>query len=109
MPVLELVSVGRKSGRPRQILIGYTDDGGVPVLIGTNAGRDVDPAWVQNLRAEPDARARWDGAWHDVAAVEATGAEHERLWALATAVNEGYERYRESLTRVVPIVRLELR
>lgn len=109
MPVLELVSVGRKSGRPRQILIGYADERGVPVLIATNAGRDLDPAWVLNLRAQPEARARWDSEWHDVTAVEACGSEHERLWALATAVNDGYERYRKSWTRPVPIIRLEPR
>ncbi len=107
MPVLELVSVGRKSGRDRQILIWYVDDNGVPMLIGTNAGRDVDPAWVQNLRAQPNARARWNGRWHDIVAVEAEGTEHERLWALATAAHPGYARYRESLTRPIPILRLE--
>jgi len=109
MPVLELISVGRKSGQPRQILIWYVDDDGMPVLIGTNAGRDADPAWARNLRAEPNARARWDGQWHEIRAVEVSGSEHGRLWTLATEIHPGYGKYQESLTRPIPIVRLEPR
>ena len=109
MPVVELVTTGRKSGEPRQILITYVDVGGVPAIIGTNAGRDRDPAWALNLRAEPRARARWDGRWRDVIAVELEGDEHEAVWRQAVEVNQGYADYEADLTRPVPIFRLEER
>ena len=104
LPTLELVTTGRKSGEPRQILITYFDHEGSPVLVGTNAGRDADPAWVLNLRADPNARARWDGAWRDVAARELTGTEHSEVWEAAVQANHAYAEYAESLTRLIPIV-----
>lgn len=55
MPVLELITTGRKTGQPRPILISYLNVNGAPTLIGTHAGAEHDPAWVGNLRANPDA------------------------------------------------------
>jgi len=109
MPVLEVVTTGRKTGLPRQILITYLDDPNGPTIIGTNAGRNVDPAWVKNLRANPAARARWDGTWHDVTAVELSGADHETAWNAAVAASAGYASYQETLTRPIPIIRLQPR
>lgn len=104
LPILELVTKGRKSGEPRQILINYFDHDGSPALVGTNAGRDTDPAWVLNVRADPNARARWDGVWRDVIARELTGAAHAQLWDAAVAANSAYGGYAESLARPIPIV-----
>jgi len=109
LPVLELVTVGHRSGQERQILINYVDDRGGPAVIGTNAGRDTDPAWVKNLRANRQARARWDGKWYDVTAVELEGEDHRRVWEAAVAANPGFDAYRQGFTRQVPIMRLEPR
>jgi deazaflavin-dependent oxidoreductase (nitroreductase family) len=109
MPVLELVTIGHKSGQERQILITYVEHNGFPAIIGTNAGRDVDPAWVKNLRANRKARARWNGRWRDVVATELSGNELDQVWGEAVAVNPGYATYAESLTRPVPIFRLDPR
>ena len=106
MPVLELVTIGCKSGLDRQVLISYIDDDGGPALVGTNAGKDVDPAWVMNLRANPLARARWNGEWHEITAHELTGEDHERVWNKALAANAGFQTYKDQLTRPVPIIRL---
>jgi deazaflavin-dependent oxidoreductase (nitroreductase family) len=108
-PILELITTGHISGRERQILITYFEDDGAPTLVGTNAGKDVDPAWVRNLRANPEARARWDGQWHDVTAVPVTGAEHARVWAKAVEAIPTYADYGQLLTRPIPILRLEPR
>jgi deazaflavin-dependent oxidoreductase (nitroreductase family) len=104
LPTLELVTTGRKSGEPRQILINYFDHDGWPALVGTNAGRDSDPAWVLNLRTDPSARARWDGTWREVTARELTGPERDRLWEEAVTANSAYAGYAESLTRPIPIM-----
>lgn len=107
LPVLELVTIGRRSGEERQILINYVDSHGSPAIIGSNAGRDADPAWVLNLRANPEARARWDAEWHDVAAVELEGAEREAVWDAAVAANPGYATYAQDRSRPITIVRLD--
>ena len=106
LPVLELVTIGRRSGEERSILITYVEDDGGPALLATNAGRDRDPAWVLNLRSNPRARARWDGKWRTVTAVEASGDDYQRLWEAAVEINPGYAEYVQDMTRPVPIVRL---
>lgn len=106
MSVVELVTIGHKSGEERQVLLNYVELEGAPVVIGSNAGRDSDPAWVRNLRANPRARARWGGRWHDVVAEELEGTVRESAWEAAVAVSEGYRGYAEGMTRPIPILRL---
>jgi F420H(2)-dependent quinone reductase len=107
LPVLELVTTGRQTGQDRSILITFIDDARGPVVIGTNAGLDIDPAWVKNLRANPQARIRIKRRWSDVTAREVSVDEHAQMWATATAASPGYNEYLKTLTRPVPIIRLK--
>ena len=107
MPVLELVTTGHKSGRERQILITYVGPEDAPLIVGTNAGRDVDPAWAKNLRANPQSRIRIGERWREVEAVELAASDHEAAWELAVSASSDYARYAESLTRPIPIFRLD--
>ena len=107
MPCLELVTTGHRSGEARTILIWYLHYPDGYALCGTNAGADRDPAWVQNLRANPAARIRVDGEWLDVRARFLEGAEHEAMWQRFVAANDGYADYAAVLTRPIPIVALE--
>ena len=106
LPVVEVVSIGHKSGQERQVLLNYMESDGAPAVIGSNAGRDADPAWVRNLRANPQARARWDGRWHDVVAEELDGPPRDAVWDAAVEANQGYRAYAEGMTRSIPIFRL---
>lgn len=106
MPVVELVTIGHKSGEERQVLLNYVEVDGAPVVLGSNAGRDTDPAWVRNLRANPRARARWGGRWHEVVAEELEGAAREAAWDRAVEVNEGYRDYAAGRALPIPILRL---
>lgn len=106
MPVVELVTIGHKSSEERQVLLTYVEIDGAPAVIGSNAGRDTDPAWVRNLRANPRARARWDGRWHDVVAEELEGTARDAAWEAAVQVNEKYLEYAAGMTRPIPILRL---
>jgi deazaflavin-dependent oxidoreductase (nitroreductase family) len=104
--VLELVTTGHKSGAQRSVLLTFIDDVSGPAVIGTNAGFDVDPAWVKNLRKNSQARIRVNGRWSNVVAREITGVEHERIWSAATRAYPGYNDYLKTLTRSVPIFQL---
>lgn len=106
MPVMEVVTIGHRSGQERQILIFYVDAGGAPAIIGSNAGRDADPAWAKNLRAHPDVRARWDGRWHDVRAEELDGESRHRVWTAAVQAYPDYDEYARGMSRTIPIFRL---
>jgi F420H(2)-dependent quinone reductase len=107
MPVLELITTGNKTGQPRTVLIGYLDVDGAPTLVATNAGAKHDPAWVRNLRANPDATIVRRGHRQDVRARFLDGEERERAWHAAVAANAQYEDYRAAISRPVPIVALD--
>lgn len=106
MPILELVTTGNKSGKPRSILISYVDTPTGPALAGTNVGSDSDPAWIRNLRAQPRARVRKAGEWSEVRARFLEGSEWEQVWSHFTR-HSGYAGYREMTHRSIPIVVLE--
>ncbi len=106
MPVLELITTGHKSGEPRSILISYVETPAGPAIAGTNAGKDTDPAWVRNLRADPAARVRQGGTTRDVTASFLDGDEHGAAWQQFVDAADDYAGYAGMLTRPIPIVRL---
>jgi deazaflavin-dependent oxidoreductase (nitroreductase family) len=55
MPVVELHTVGRKSGQPRStMLTAPVIKGDRVVLVASKGGGDRDPDWYRNLIAQPD-------------------------------------------------------
>ena len=54
MPVLELTTVGRRSGRPRSVMLtSPVRDGEAIVVVASRVGDDRHPDWLLNLRAQP--------------------------------------------------------
>ena len=74
-------TVGRRSGAPRPVIVGYFDDGDDRVVLAMNGWRAPDPQWWLNLQAAPDVEIETrDGAFA-VHARAATGDEYDRLWS----------------------------
>lgn len=107
LPVLELVTVGRKSGRERSVLLSYLDHDAGYAVIASNAGDDRQPGWWHNLQAHPRATVTVGGAHVEVTAREATGDERAGLWSRAVTANPGYADYAARTERPIPIVVLE--
>ena len=101
-----LVSVGAKSGRPREHQLAYFHDGPDVVLIASNFGGATHPHWYYNLKANPECRFGGD----EFVATEVTDPDqHARLFALAEKVFAGYGDYRiktASIGRRIPVFRL---
>jgi deazaflavin-dependent oxidoreductase (nitroreductase family) len=53
--LLLLTTTGAKSGRPRLSPLAYFRIDGKLIVIGSFAGAPINPAWVHNLRANPQA------------------------------------------------------
>jgi len=109
MPVLELTTVGRKSGQPRSVMLtAPVQDGGVLVVVASRGGDDKPPAWFLNLRDNPDVGVRLQGKPSQrMRARVATPAERERLWPLIIADHANYAGYQTRTTREIPLVLLE--
>lgn len=89
---LRLTTVGRRTGRERQVIIGYIEDGPDLVALAMNGCGDADPGWWLNLQAHSDARADLaGGSRRRVTARAAQGAERERLWEVWRRIDKGLD------------------
>ena len=78
---LRLTTTGRRSGRPRDVILFYYEDGGNLVSMAMNGWQAPEPAWWLNLRTDPHALVELAGGERRaVLARAAAGEERERLW-----------------------------
>jgi deazaflavin-dependent oxidoreductase (nitroreductase family) len=101
---LRLMTVGRRSGRPRSAILGYYEDGSNLITMAMNGWASPEPAWWLNLQAQPDARVELPDGVRDVRGRTAVGEERERLWAILAAGEtdlDGYAAMRAGDTAVV--------
>lgn len=100
-----LTNTGAKSGIERVTpLIYFTDDDRV-ILVASNYGGTRHPAWYHNVTANPTVTLRGGGFEGRFVGREVTGAERDRLWALAKQWIPGYSQYEgASAGRQIPLV-----
>jgi deazaflavin-dependent oxidoreductase (nitroreductase family) len=106
LPVLELVTVGRRSGEPRSVLLNFVKHPDGYVVVASNAGAASPPAWWRNLGADPDATIVHEGARAAVRASALEGPERGRAWSSFVAANPDYARYAAEAGREIPVVLL---
>jgi F420H(2)-dependent quinone reductase len=103
--ILLLETVGRRTGATRSAPLVYLPDGDDLVVVPANAGARRPPAWWLNLRAAGNGVAHLGGEARAVRAVEAGGADRDRLWDRYAAVSP-VEHYQRRAGRLLPVVRL---
>jgi deazaflavin-dependent oxidoreductase (nitroreductase family) len=111
MPVLELTTVGRKSGQPRSVLLTSPhQEGDAVVVVASRGGDDTHPAWFLNLRDNPDVEVSLKGGPKRPMRARVAGAEERaRLWPKITADFKNYAQYQTKTEREIPLVFLEPR
>lgn len=109
MPVLELTTVGRKSGQKRSVMLtSPLQEGEAVVIVASRGGDDHHPAWYLNLVAQPEVEVRLEGrAAVPMRARVASPEERARMWELVTAKYKNYAGYQTKTTREIPLVVLE--
>jgi deazaflavin-dependent oxidoreductase (nitroreductase family) len=109
MPVLELTTRGRKSGRPHSVMLtSPVQQGTTLVVVASRGGDDRSPAWLLNLQDDPEVEVAFKGAAKQrMRARVATPAERARLWPLVVADHQNYAAYQAKTSRQIPLVMLE--
>ncbi len=109
MPVLELTTTGRRSGRPHAVLLtSPLRDGDAIVVVASRGGGDHHPAWFLNLRDNPDVEvAIGSESKRPMRARIANPDERARLWPEVVAKYKGYGDYQTRTDREIPLVLLE--
>jgi F420H(2)-dependent quinone reductase len=101
---LRLTTVGRRTARPRAVLVGYIEDRDNMVALAMNGWAPPEPAWWLNLQDHPDTTVQTRDGIQTVRAHKAEGAERDRLWSRWATVDRNLDAYaarRPSETAVV--------
>ena len=107
---LRLTTIGRKSGQPRTVIIGYIEDGPYIVTMAMNGWDEGHPDWWLNLEANPDATVKLAHCEpRSVRARAANEQERERLWNRWAEIDTDLDAYANSRTAITPVVVLEPR
>ena len=105
--LLLLTTTGAKSGKQRLSPLAYLRIDGKLIIIGSFAGADFDPAWVHNLRANPQAHIEVGTDAYDVTARELPDSERDELFPKVTAAAPGFADYQAKTSRVIPLFELQ--
>ena len=110
MPVVELHTIGRSSGRRRSVVLtAPVHDDGQWVLVASKGGDPRHPSWYLNLVANPDVELTVRGRTLPMRAHTATAAERAELWPRIVGRYSGYAGYQRRTTRQIPVVICEPR
>lgn len=103
-PVALITTTGRKTGAERTTPALYLRDGDRVVLPASFVGRQGDPAWYLNLKANPKVRVQLRDEVLEMMARDATAEERERYWPKLIDTYPPYTRYKAAADRVIPLV-----
>ena len=108
MPVLELVTTGRRSGVPRIVMLtSPLQEGDAYVVVASRGGDDRHPAWFLNLRDEPQVAVSVRGGPRTpMRASVATPEERARMWPQIAARYRNYAGYQRRTQREIPLALL---
>lgn len=108
MPVLELTTTGRRSGRPRTVLLtSPVQVEGQMIIIASKGGEPTHPAWYLNLVDDPNVTVTTRAGVSAMRARTADADERAELWPQVVAAAGVYAGYERKTEREIPVVILE--
>jgi deazaflavin-dependent oxidoreductase (nitroreductase family) len=107
--ILLLTTTGAKSGLSRLTALAYFTIDGSMVVVGSRGGNPKDPAWVGNLRANPDVRVEMGTESYQATAREALGAERDSMFGEIVSREPKFGVYQTKTTRIIPVFELQRR
>lgn len=109
VPSLLLSSTGRRTGQTRTNALAYARDGERYLVVASNGGAHKAPAWVHNVRAQPEVEIQVGRDRRPATAEEiGPGApDYDRLWKVVNDNNrDRFAAYQKKTSRPIPIVAL---
>lgn len=103
-PAALLTTTGRKSGEQRTTATLYLRDGERIVVPASYGGRNANPAWYLNLKADPNVRVQVRDEVRHMTARDATDDERRLYWRQLTRIYPPYKGYQDAADRRIPLV-----
>ena len=108
LPIIQITTIGAKTGQPRTMPLVSLFDGEKIALIGSNFGGKHNPGWYYNLKAHPKCTVEVNGRAAEYIARQVDGAEREKYWGMAVSYYKGYDLYKvRAAHRQIPVMILE--
>ena len=106
--IIQLRTIGAKTKKPRTLPLLALFDNKKVILIASSFGREHNPGWYYNLKANPYCHVSFKRKSGEYVAREAEGEEHERYFHRAVSQYVGYQKYKERAAhRHIPVMVLE--
>ncbi|OBK79272.1 nitroreductase family deazaflavin-dependent oxidoreductase [Mycobacterium sp. 1165178.9] len=106
-PLLLLTSTGARSGAQRVNPVAYFDIDGKIYVVGSAAGRDNNPAWVHNIRANPRVSVEIGSEPAKPAiARELPCDERDSVYPVVVERAPGFGEYQQRTDRLIPVFEL---
>jgi len=104
MPCIIVTHMGQKSGGIRKIPLMRVKVGEGYVLVGSMGGQPRNPAWVYNLRANPEVEIRDKTEVFRMRVREVTDDnERQTLWKASAETYPPYNDYQAKTERKIPV------
>jgi deazaflavin-dependent oxidoreductase (nitroreductase family) len=108
MPVVELTTIGRRSGQARTtMLTSPLQEGSTVVIVASAGGNDRHPSWYLNITDNSEVEVSMGGKPPQRMKAEiASPNERARLWPIITRDHSNYAGYQRKTQREIPLVLL---
>jgi deazaflavin-dependent oxidoreductase (nitroreductase family) len=105
-PLLLMTSTGTKSGLSRRSILTWSRDGDDYIVAGTAGGSPVDPAWVTNVRQDPNVSIEVANEVMAATARIVGEGERQALWDAHVRALPWFGDYPSKTERTIPVIRL---
>jgi deazaflavin-dependent oxidoreductase (nitroreductase family) len=105
-PLLLLHNVGAKSGTEYVTPLVYLGEDGRIFVFASKGGAPNHPGWFHNLKANPEVSVEIGDGKREVVAVEITGEERDRFYAIQEEREPQFSEYAQKTDRAIPVIEL---
>jgi len=104
--VLLLTTTGRRSGKVRTTPLGLFEHPGGYLIVASNGGRPVHPAWYLNLEKNPHVTIQVMDKVIPVTAEVLSGEARAKAWQEVIRSAPAYAAYEQRTPRQIPVILL---
>ncbi|MFN8171240.1 MAG: nitroreductase family deazaflavin-dependent oxidoreductase [Candidatus Nanopelagicales bacterium] len=104
IPIIVVTMMGAKSGKVRKICLMRVEHDGEYALVASKGGDPRNPAWYENLVADPHIMIQDGPQPYDFTVREVSGEEREIWWERSVAVYPPYAEYAQKAGRLIPVL-----
>jgi deazaflavin-dependent oxidoreductase (nitroreductase family) len=107
LPIVVLTSRGAKSGKLRKMPLMRVEHDGRYAAVASVGGAPKNPAWYDNVKADPHVELQDGKVKQDMTAREVVGEEKAQWWERAVSAYPPYAEYQTWTDREIPVFVLE--